>query len=76
MFYLFSTRLENIVPRLLTQLCSKDMNPNQHLESEQALVKQFAEILEFVLKFDEFKVRLTLRSNPKDFRKIFQIFFR
>lgn len=32
------------------------MNPTQHLETQQALVKQLAEILEFVLKFDEFKV--------------------
>jgi hypothetical protein len=32
------------------------MTPTQHLETQQALVKQFAEILEFVLKFDEYKV--------------------
>lgn len=32
------------------------MTPTQHLETQQALVKQFAEILEFVLKFDENKV--------------------
>ena len=32
------------------------MSPTQHLEKQQALVKQFAEILEFVLKFDEHKV--------------------
>lgn len=32
------------------------MTPTQHLEKQQALVKQFAEILEFVLKFDEHKV--------------------
>ena len=32
------------------------MSPSEHLEKQQALVKQFAEILEFVLKFDEHKV--------------------
>ena len=32
------------------------MTPTEHLEKQQALVKQFAEILEFVLKFDEHKV--------------------
>lgn len=32
------------------------MTPTQHLEKQQALVKQFAEILDFVLKFDEQKV--------------------
>ena len=32
------------------------MTPTQHLEQQQALVKQLAEILEFVMKFDESKV--------------------
>lgn len=30
--------------------------PTQHLEREQALAKQFAEILHFTLRFDELKV--------------------
>ena len=47
---------EAIVPKILFQLCSGPMAPTQHLETQQALVKQFAEILEFVLKFDEHKV--------------------
>ena len=45
-----------MVPKILFQLCSGDMTPAQHLETQQALVKQLAEILEFVLKFDEHKV--------------------
>lgn len=48
--------LERIVPKLLSQLVGGRLNPTQHLETQQALVKQLAEILEFVLKFDEFKV--------------------
>ena len=32
-------------------------DPTQHLEREQALAKQFAEILHFTLRFDELKVR-------------------
>lgn len=32
-------------------------NTTQHLEREQALAKQFAEILHFTLRFDELKVR-------------------
>lgn len=48
--------LERIVPRLLGQLVGGRLNPTQHLERQQALVKQLAEILEFVLKFDEYKV--------------------
>lgn len=47
---------EAVVPQILFQLCSGTMAPTQHLETQQALVKQFAEILEFVLKFDEHKV--------------------
>lgn len=39
------------------ELCRPEMTPCQHLETQQALVKQFAEILEFTLKFDELKVR-------------------
>lgn len=45
-----------MVPRLLGSLVGGAMSPTQHLEQQQALVKQFAEILEFVLKFDEHKV--------------------
>lgn len=41
---------------MLSQLVGGRLNPTQHLETQQALVKQLAEILEFVLKFDEFKV--------------------
>jgi hypothetical protein len=49
---------EVVVPKILFQLCSGPMTPTQHLEMQQALVKQFAEILEFVLKFDEYKVSI------------------
>lgn len=54
--YEHSLELERIVPKLLGQLVGGRMNPTQHLETQQALVKQLAEILEFVLKFDEYKV--------------------
>jgi CYRIA/CYRIB Rac1 binding domain len=47
-----------VLPQILSEICSGEMIPTQHLETQQALVKQFAEILEFVLKFDENKVRL------------------
>lgn len=32
------------------------MTAKEHLEKQQALFKQFAEILDFVLKFDDLKV--------------------
>ena len=44
------------MPRLLGALCSNDMTPREHLETQQALFKQFAEILDFVLAFDDLKV--------------------
>ncbi len=47
---------EEVVTKILAELCSGSTTPTQHLETQQALVKQFAEILEFVLKFDENKV--------------------
>ena len=46
----------SVIPVLLDKLCSTDLTPKQHLESQQALFKQFAEILDFVLKFDDLKV--------------------
>lgn len=42
---------------LLGALTSTPYSPTQHLEREQALAKQFAEILHFTLRFDELKVR-------------------
>ncbi|KDR17574.1 protein FAM49B isoform X1 [Zootermopsis nevadensis] len=62
-FYEFSTELEVVVPKILFQLCSGPMTPTQHLETQQALVKQFAEILEFVLKFDEYKMKTPAIQN-------------
>lgn len=50
---------ESLVIQILAELCSDGNSPTQHLEMQQALVKQFAEILEFVLKFDEHKVIIT-----------------
>lgn len=48
--------LETTVPNLLGLLCSNEMTPKQHLETQQASFKQFAEILDFTLKFDDLKV--------------------
>ena len=51
------------MPKILGQLCSGNLSPTQHLETQQALVKQLAEILEFVLKFDEFKMKTPAIQN-------------
>ncbi|XP_053596824.1 CYFIP-related Rac1 interactor B [Microplitis demolitor] len=62
-FYEFSLELERVVPEILGQLCSGNLSPMQHLETQQALVKQFAEILEFVFKFDEHKMKTPAIQN-------------
>ncbi|ROT73203.1 CYFIP-related Rac1 interactor B [Penaeus vannamei] len=62
-FYLFSNDIEVIVPRILAELCGPEVTPTQHLETQQALVKQFAEILEFTLKFDELKMTTPAIQN-------------
>ena len=41
------------------------MTPRQHLETQQALFKQFAEILDFTLKFDDLKVRRRYTNTKK-----------
>lgn len=55
--------IEKLVPKILRELCSGPMTPTQHLENQQALVKQFAEILEFTLKFDEYKMTTPAIQN-------------
>lgn len=62
-FYLFSKELEKLVPKILIEVCAGQMTPTQHLENQQSLVKQFAEILEFTLKFDEYKVARIILAN-------------
>lgn len=61
--YEHSLELEKVVPKILKELVGGKLNPTQHLEQQQALVKQLAEILEFVLKFDEYKVSIVLNSS-------------
>lgn len=59
-FYEFSQRLEAALHSLLGALTSDTYDDTtQHLEREQALAKQFAEILHFTLRFDELKM-----TNP------------
>ncbi|XP_026481772.1 protein FAM49B-like, partial [Ctenocephalides felis] len=61
--YEHSVELEKAVPHLLEKLVGGEWSPTQHLETQQALVKQLAEILEFVLKFDEYKMKTPAIQN-------------
>lgn len=47
---------EKALQSLLESLTCPPYTPTQHLEREQALAKEFAEILHFTLRFDELKV--------------------
>ncbi|KAH9515368.1 Protein fam49b [Bulinus truncatus] len=62
-FFEFSLELERVIPELLGELCSEDLTPKEHLEQQQALFKQFAEILDFVLKFDDLKMTTPAIQN-------------
>ncbi|EDV23396.1 uncharacterized protein TRIADDRAFT_57978 [Trichoplax adhaerens] len=53
--YEYSQEIENIVPQLLYPLCSGPRTPIEHCQSQQALIKQFAEVLHFTLIFDRLK---------------------
>ena len=48
---------ESVLPAILEALCAED--PLKSLETKQALAKQFAEILQFVMRFDDMKM-----TNP------------
>jgi len=53
-FFDFATELENIFPMLLVALCNQD--PKHTLQNKQALAKQLADVLDFVLRFDDAKM--------------------
>lgn len=58
-FYEYALELESALCQLLNCLCSPEVSALQHLEREQAITRQFAEVLHFALSFDEMKM-----SNP------------
>ncbi len=56
-----------LVPLLLWELCSGPLPPAEQLESRQALAKQFAQLLDFVLRFDELKMSTPALQNDFSF---------
>jgi len=54
-FYDFSVDLEEVLPKLLMNLFSNNQ-ATQTLKGQQALAKQLADILDFVLRFDDAKM--------------------
>mmetsp|Transcript_28561 Transcript_28561/g.39437 ORF Transcript_28561/g.39437 Transcript_28561/m.39437 type:complete len:305 (+) Transcript_28561:79-993(+) len=62
-FYSFSQDLKKCVPVLLNELSKPAEETKQSLQDSQALVKQFANILNFVLTFDQIRMMRPHLSN-------------
>ncbi|VVC42134.1 Protein of unknown function DUF1394 [Cinara cedri] len=62
-FYFFSQKIAFVVPQILNSICSDDITPSHQLERQQAIVKQFSEIIDFVFKFDEYKMQTPAIQN-------------
>jgi hypothetical protein len=60
-FFEYSVELEDTLPKILHALCAGD--PIKNLESKQAITKQFAELLHFVLIFDDLKMTTPAIQN-------------
>lgn len=54
---------EGIIPKILHALAHGD--PLKNLEDKQAVCKQFADLLWFVMEFDELKVRIQYEASPR-----------
>ena len=69
--------VEGTLQGLLGFLTSARCSPTQHLEQEQALARQFAEILHFTLRFDELKVGVVLLLVPAvcSFARSYRVLF-
>jgi len=57
-FYDFSLELESCFPKLLVALCKSD--PKQNIINFQALVKQVADVFDFILRFDDLKMAMPM----------------
>jgi len=54
---------------LLWELCSGPLPPAEHIESAQALCKQFAHLIDFVFHFDAIKMNTPSLQNDFSFYK-------
>mmetsp|Transcript_16680 Transcript_16680/g.23074 ORF Transcript_16680/g.23074 Transcript_16680/m.23074 type:complete len:317 (+) Transcript_16680:64-1014(+) len=62
-FYDYSLELADCFPKILKTLCQDD--PKKNLEKCQALSKQFANVFDFVMRFDDLK--MLTPAIPNDF---------
>ncbi|GMT14644.1 hypothetical protein PFISCL1PPCAC_5941, partial [Pristionchus fissidentatus] len=52
-----SKNIQQVLPKLLWELCCGPLPPIEQLESRQALLRQFTTLVVFAMRFDEMKVR-------------------
>ncbi|VDO49482.1 unnamed protein product [Haemonchus placei] len=55
-YFELSLRIEKLVPELLWDLCSGPLPPEEQLDRKQALARQLARLVDFVLEFDAVKM--------------------
>lgn len=67
--YSFGQELESLISALLESLCSAEQTAKEHLEQQQALFTQFALIIDFVIKFDEVKMKTPTMTNDLSYYK-------
>lgn len=58
-FFEYSLKIQSVVPLLLDTICANDCQAADNLEKHPSLFKQFAEVLDFTLMFDDLKM-----ANP------------
>ncbi|CAJ0955641.1 unnamed protein product, partial [Mesorhabditis belari] len=66
-YYELSLRIEKLVPQLLWDLCSGPLPPEEQLDARQALARQLARIVDFVLEFDSAKMCTPALQNDFSF---------
>lgn len=66
-YFDLSQRIEKLVPQLLWDLCSGPLPPEEQLDSSQALTRQLARLVDFVLDFDSVKMCTPALQNDFSF---------
>jgi hypothetical protein len=70
-FFQFSRAIETIVPDLLLTLSVPPEDMKNSLQTQQALAKQFADLLNLALKFDEIRMQRPFLSNDFSYYRRF-----
>jgi len=69
--YLFSLKVQKVIPKLLDQIC-KEEDLLLALDSNQSITKLLAEILYFILRFDELKLSNSSIQNVFPYYRRYQ----